>query len=515
MRRLVTAKEMRAMDQQAIQKIGMQGLLLMENAGLGVVQVVEEQLRELKGNRVAIYCGKGNNGGDGMVAARHLFNKGIAVQVILIGEKEKVKGDGRINMVILQNMGIEPIEVKTRRALEKFKDADLIVDALLGTGMTGKVTGFVADVIQWINRTTIPVVSVDLPSGLDSDTGTCQDECIRADQTVTMAELKRGLVLYPGREMAGHISLVDIGIPESVSRSAGVQTFLVEEEDIRNQMPFRPPEGHKGTFGKTLVIAGSPGLTGAATLCSKASLLVGGGLTILGIPESINPILEVKLTEVMTKPLVETQGGTLSLRAEKDINQLLDWADVLAIGPGLSTEPETAQLIRKIVTHIQKPHVIDADGLNAFEGEGHLLEKPQGERILTPHYGELSRLISLPIDRIAKNPIEIARQSAKRFKSVLVLKGAPAVIADPEGTVYVNPTGNSGMATAGCGDVLTGAITGFLAQGCMPIHAAILGVYIHGLAGDIAGERYSPRSLIAGDLLATLYQAIQQVESLE
>jgi hydroxyethylthiazole kinase-like uncharacterized protein yjeF len=515
MQRLVTAKEMQEMDGKTIQRIGVQSLLLMENAGLGVVQIVEERLGELKGNRVVIFCGKGNNGGDGMVAARHLFNKGIAVQVILIAQKEKVRGDARTNMIILQNMGIDPVEVKTRRALEKYNNVDLVVDALLGTGLTGEVIGFIADVIRWINRTGIPVVSVDLPSGLHSDTGTYQGECIRADYTVTMAELKRGLVLYPGREMAGHISLVDIGIPESVSQSVGVQTFLVDKEDIQNRLPSRPPSGHKGTFGKTLVLAGSPGLTGAAMLCSKASLLVGGGLTILGIPEGINSIMEVKLTEVMTKPLVETSQGTLSLQAEKDIDQLLDWADVLAIGPGLSTETETGQLIRKIVTRLEKPHVIDADGLNAFEGMEHLLEKSQGERILTPHYGELSRLISLPIDRIAKDPIEMARQNAKRFKSVLVLKGAPTVIADPEGTVFVNPTGNSGMATAGCGDVLTGAITGFLAQGCTPIHASVLGVYIHGLAGDIAAGCFNQRSLVAGDLLMTLNQAIQQVESIE
>jgi hydroxyethylthiazole kinase-like uncharacterized protein yjeF len=512
MQKLVTSAEMREMDRRTIEDIRIPGLVLMENAGLGVVRCVEEILCPPAGKRVGIFCGKGNNGGDAMVAARHLHNRGFDVKVILIGEKEKIRGDALVNFHILQNMKIPVFEIQTRRVLEKFKPIDLIVDGLLGTGITGEVAGLMVDVIRWINGSGMPVVSIDLPSGLGSDDGEYQGACVRADYTVTMAKLKRGLVLYPGREMAGRISIVDIGIPEMVSQSVGVQTFLVEEKDVRNQLPLRPPNGHKGTFGKIVVLAGSTGLTGAATLCSKASLLTGAGLTVLGIPEGINSILEEKLTEVMTRPLPQTSEGTLSLKAEKVIYQLLPWADVLAIGPGLSTQPETKELIRKIVGKIRIPHVIDADGLNAFEGESHFLEKPNGKRILTPHYGELARLISRPIDEIAKDPIESARENAKRFGSVLVLKGAPTVVADPQGNVYVNSTGNSGMATAGSGDVLTGTIAGFLAQGCLPVHAAVLGVYLHGLAGDIAGKRFGRRSLVAGDLLVTLGQAIQRVE---
>ncbi len=512
MQRLVTSDEMREMDKRTIEEIRIPGLILMENAGIGVVRCVEKILSPPDGKHVMIFCGKGNNGGDGMVVARHLHNKGMNAEVILIGEKEKIKGDALVNFHILQNMGVPIVEIKTRRVLEKFKQVDLIVDGLLGTGISGEVTGLMADVIRWINGTGVPVVSIDLPSGLGSDDGEFQGVCVRADHTMTMAKLKRGLVLYPGREIAGCVSVVDIGIPEIVSKSVGVQTFLVEEKDVRNQLPVRPPNGHKGTFGKIVVLAGSTGLTGAATLCSKASLLAGGGMTILGIPEGINPILEEKLTEVMTRPLPQTPEGTLSLKAEKAVYQLLPWADALAIGPGLSTEHETKELIRKILGKIRIPHVIDADGLNAFAGEAYLLEKPKGKRILTPHYGELARLNSRPIDEIVKNPIETARESARRFGSVLVLKGAPTVVADPQGNVYVNSTGNSGMATAGSGDVLTGMITGFLAQGCLPIHAAVIGVYLHGLAGDIAGERFGRRSLVAGDLLITLGQAIRQVE---
>ena len=512
MHRLVTAQEMREIDRRTIEEVGVPSLLLMENAGLGIVRVVERTFKEKCRKSVAIFCGKGNNGGDGMVVARHLFNRGIPVDVYLVGQRHELKGDALINSQILSGFGIQILQIEQKKDLRRVKECDLIVDALLGTGVTGEVRGVLAKVIDWMNRSCLPVVSVDLPSGLHSDDGTYEGACVRPVATATMAELKRGLVIPPGREIAGEVTVVDIGSPDFISQSVGVNTFLLEENDVKNRLPKRPPAAHKGVFGKILILAGSPGMTGAATLASKAALRVGGGLTILGIPRGLNAILEEKLTEVMTKPLPETSNGTLSLKSEPEIGSLLEWADVLAIGPGLTTESETSELVRKVVTGTQRSMVIDADGLNAFSSYSEQLEEKKGEFIITPHYGELSRLIGVPIEEISKNCMEIARESAVRFACVVILKGSPTVIASPEGDVFVNPTGNSGLATPGTGDVLTGMIIGFLAQGCSVLDAGICGVYLHGLAGDIAANAVGERSLIAGDLNRFLEQAILRIE---
>ena len=511
MRRIVTTEEMRKIDRRTIEDVGVPGLLLMENAGLGVVRVIEEVLSETNGRRVTVVCGKGNNGGDGMVIARHLFNRGISVRIILIGKKEQLQGDALINMRIVDSFGLEIDEVNDKKILRRVDEGDLIVDALLGTGITGEVQGFYADVIEWMNRSSVPVVSVDVPSGLHADDGTFEGACVRAYRTVTMAEIKRGLVLPPGRELAGELTVADIGAPAFVSESVGVRTFIIEEEDVRERLPERPVSAHKGAFGKILIIAGSTGMTGAAVLASMAALRVGGGLTILGIPESLNPILEEKLTEVMTKPLPETNQGTLSENAESEIDELLEWADVLAVGPGVTTVPKTAELVRKIVMKSKKPMVIDADGLNAFSGMAELLGKKEGPTVMTPHYGELSRIINLSIEEIAVNRIEVARECAGRFGAVVVLKGAPTVIANPEGEVFVNSTGNSGMATPGSGDVLTGMIVGLLGQGCAPLDASLCGVFLHGLSGDISAELQGQRSLIAGDLVDYISEALLSV----
>ena len=488
MLRVLTAEEMRSIDRKTIEEVGVPGILLMENAGLGVVEVIEEMLEETDDPTVSIFCGKGNNGGDGFVVARHLVNRSFNVRVYLVGEPADLRGDALLNFQILRGFGIDVEIIGQKRRLGRIQPGDLIVDALLGTGVSGEVTGFLADCIRWINRSGCPVVSVDLPSGLHTDDGTIGGVAVSAARTATMAELKRGLVLPPGRELAGDIDVIDIGVPESVGKESGVRTFFLEAEDIRDRLPHRPRAAHKGVFGKIVILAGSPGMTGAATLASMASLRVGGGLTILGIPHGLNAVLEEKLTEVMTRPFAQTETGTLALEAEQEIVNLFKWAEAVAVGPGLSDHAESAELIRRLVRNTDLPMVLDADGLNAFSGRSDLLRKSKTVRILTPHYGELARLIDRSIEDIAMNRIEVARETAGRFGCVLVLKGSPTVIAEPGGAVYVNSTGNSGMATAGSGDVLTGCIVGFLAQGCQPVDAALCGVYIHGLAGDIAGE---------------------------
>jgi NAD(P)H-hydrate epimerase len=512
MKNFVTVKQMREIDRRTIEDVGIPGLLLMENAGIGVVKVIEKQFRIEGQKRINIFCGKGNNGGDGMVIARHLFNREFILNIYLAGEKESVRGDALVNLKAVEGLGLKITVLQKEEDLKLIGEADLIVDALLGTGITGEVKGFMAMLIEWINCKDLPVVSVDTPSGLHCDDGSYQGGCIYADQTVTMAELKRGFLLSPGRELAGQVTVADIGVPSFVPKSVGIKTHLLEQKDIAYRLPERPVSAHKGNFGKVAILAGSQGMTGAASLSSMASLKVGAGLVILGIPRSLNPIMEEKLTEVMTKPLAETKMCTISQEAEETIDELLGWADILAIGPGLSTFPETAELIRRIVQKTELPFLLDADGINAFEGKASLLEKKQGKCILTPHYGELARLIDLPVATISRNRIDIASECASRFSCIIVLKGAPTVIADPGGEVYVNSTGNSGLATAGSGDVLTGAIAGFLGQDCSSLDAALCGVYIHGLAGDIGAEALGERSLIAGDIIHYLSAAFQRVE---
>jgi hydroxyethylthiazole kinase-like uncharacterized protein yjeF len=511
--RLASGEQMRAMDRFAINQAGISGLDLMERAGCEVASEAEGMLQAMRGRRVLVCCGRGNNGGDGFVVSRHLIRGGYDVRTAVFSERAAVKGDAAVMLSALAESSA-PIRFITESAgLESLDPGDLIVDALLGTGITGEVRGMTLEAIRWMNGSGVPILSIDLPSGLNADTGRPCGACVKAERTVTLAELKCGLVFHPGKSLAGAVRTCGIGMPRSAAESADIRTFLTEASDIRTRLPVRPPDGHKGTFGNVLVIAGSTGMTGAAVLASMASLRAGAGLTVLGIPRSLNPAIETAALEVITHPLPQTSEGSLSLRAERGIDALLKKADAAALGPGASRHPETADLLRRIAIRCPVPLVLDADGLNAFEGRADRLRKRKAVTVLTPHAGELSRLSGLSIPEIAADPVGVARRFAREWNAVVVLKGAPAVIAEPAGGVTVNPTGNSGMATAGSGDVLTGLIAGLLAQGVSAAAAALCGVYLHGLAGDIAAEERNPRSLIAGDLIERIGSAFSRVEA--
>lgn len=512
---LLTAKEMREADRQAIEAYGVPGLILMENAGLALAEEVEEYLSENPDDFVLILCGKGNNGGDGMVAARHLTNRQVPCSVVLIGKTKDLKGDAKIQFDILQKMQVPVHEITSLTELEPFLGAGCIVDALLGTGITGQVTGLMEEVIQWINESGATVISVDLPSGIQSDTGACGGDCVMADVTVTMAALKRGLVFSPGRDCAGEIVIADISAPETIFETVPASTFLIELEDVQEMLPLRFSEGHKGTYGKIAVLAGSRGMTGAASLVSRATLSAGAGLTVLGIPESLNPILEAQSAEVMTRPLAETPEGSLSKAAMPEIQKLLDWADILILGPGLSLNPETAELVQHLVKSVTLPMVIDADGLNNLAGQIRLLKSRTAPTILTPHCGELARLLGESTDDVCNNRQAALERIVKNTGCVCVLKGSPTLISAPGEPVYVNPTGNDGLATAGAGDVLTGIIGGFLAQNVESIEAAIAGVYVHGDAADLFASEYSERALIAGDIIDLLPETLHSIENAE
>jgi hydroxyethylthiazole kinase-like uncharacterized protein yjeF len=510
----VTTQQMREIDRVTIEEVGIPGLDLMEAAGQGVVKAIEGTLIDIGRSRVTIFCGKGNNGGDGFVVARLLTEKEADVEIYLLGERNEVRGDAKVNLDRALAMGLEVREVFSSDEIAQPLHADIIVDAIFGTGIQGPVRGFPAEVIDLINRSESTVVAVDTPSGLNTDTGAVEGPCVRADVTATMGLPKVGLLLFPGKTYVGNLEVVDIGVPAEVIESAGITIECVERQDIARCIPRRAPNAHKGDCGRVAVVAGSVGMTGAAALTCQAALRAGAGMTILGIPKSLNDVMEVKLTETMTKPLSETKERTLSLAAQGEIEQLLEWADVLAIGPGLSVNKETQELVRNIIRSVRMPTVIDADGLNALAGHVDCLTDSKAELILTPHAGELSRLTNQPIDTIEAHRIEAARQAARGLGTVLVLKGAPTVTSDAAGYVYINSTGNAGMATAGCGDVLTGVIAGMLAQGLRGTEAAITGVFLHGFAGDLATEHLGEWGSIAGDIAAEIPRAILEVSKI-
>ena len=522
--KVVTAEEMREIDRKTIAS-GIPSIRLMENAGRAVARAIKSRYGPLKGKKITIFCGKGNNGGDGLVIARLLGREKAKIRIFLLAGKKKLKKDPKANLERALRQKVEVIEIDTSRKLKKFeqesKKSDLIVDAILGTGIKGAPKGLEARAIKFINTLKKPIVSVDIPSGVEGSTGRVSGEAIRADLTITFGLPKIGLVIYPGAEYVGGLEVADIGIPKRFLRDKKIKVNLITKEEISSYLKPRKPDTHKGTYGHLLVIAGSVGMTGAATLTSQAASLCFGalrsgvGLVTLAIPESLNEIMEVKLTEGMTLPLPETKKKTLSLLAEKKIIEFSKKANALALGPGLSTNKETQQLVRNLIGKISYPMVIDADALNALAGHLSILRsriQDLGSRIITPHPGEMARLIGKKAKEVQENRIKIAGDFARKYKVIVILKGAGTVISDPEGNIYINPTGNPGMASAGVGDVLTGMIGSFLAQRREPLEAAKTGVYLHGLAGDLAAQEKGEESLIASDLLKKLPQVFKQMK---
>lgn len=511
--KVVTSEQMRRIDRRTIEQIGIPGIVLMENAGRAVADLVCEMKGSSDGS-VFLFCGKGNNGGDGFVAARHLHQRGYDVQIYLLARREDLRGDARTNADIAFSIGLPIFEIPTRdRILSldwRWERVSVIVDAILGTGAKGAPEEPAATCIELINSSGRPVVSVDIPSGLDPDTGRVEGSCIRAKATVTFAFPKIGLLLYPGAENVGDLRVADISIPEAAWRDMDdLKVELVEERMVGDLIPIRKPDMHKGEAGRVLVIAGSRGLTGAAAMCSLAAARSGAGLVTLLIPESLNPILEVKLTEPMTFPLPETDSGTLSLKGLDTILELCDGADVVAIGPGLSRNPETSELIRRVLRESGKPMVVDADGLNALEGDPSPIISREGPTVITPHPGEMGRICGIPTRDIQMDRIGVATGFASKWGVVIVLKGARTITADPSGRAFINPTGNPGMASGGMGDILTGLIAGLIGQGLKPLEAAVLGTYIHGFAGDMAAKEIGDRGILATDLLDRIPRSFQ------
>ena len=520
--KVVTAAEMRQIDQDTIEGIGIPGIVLMETAGSAIVRAIEQHYPTCQ--RIGIFAGKGNNGGDGIVIARQLAHLGRDVHLFLVSPSDSFTGEAPINLQIAKNLGLPIEEVLNDKAgwkhgsVEAWKDwvanCELLVDAIFGTGLRGAVRDPIATLINAINSLPIPILSVDLPSGLDADTGHPLGTCVRANRTVTIGLPKRGLLMPPGAELAGKLEVVDIGFPESVIGAQNIKVNWTTAAQAAQWIPPRPPSSHKGSYGRVLVIAGSTGMTGAAALASEAALRAGAGLVTLATPKHLNPILEGLLPEVMTLPLPETDAGSLSVSATSTILEFaVKTKSILAIGPGLSQHPETVSFVHQLIRENREQEldlrmVIDADGLNALAHVRETLSLLNSDAVLTPHPGEMARLTSTSAPVLEKDRISTAQQFASKYGVTLVFKGAPTVTSTPNGNLWVNSTGNPGMATGGMGDVLTGIIAGLIAQGIPSENAAALGVYLHGLAGDIVAERLGRHGLITSDALKAVPEAI-------
>lgn len=512
--RLLSAEEMRALDEATIRAGHASGETLMERAGAGVAAAIERRYGPVLALRLLVLCGPGNNGGDGFVAARHLRARGADVRVGLAAGRARVRGDAATHLERLEREGVAVETLESEDALMRFVAAtavwDFALDALLGTGSRGEPEGVLAAAVQALRELDehgTRVVAVDLPTGTDPDTGAIARRAVRADLTVTFGWPKRGHYLYPGRAFTGALEVLDIGLlPPPVS--SGPTLEVATEVEMAALLPVRDPRAHKGSVGRVVLVGGSAGLTGALTLAARAATRAGAGYVQCCVPRGLHDVLAVKLTEEMTIPCAETPGRGFSLEAMGTVVAAVERADAVVLGSGLSRDNQAAELARRLVTSRTRPMVLDADGLNAFEGRAEFGAHRGRPLVLTPHLGEMSRLTGETAPALEARRIEAAREWAGRWNAVVVLKGAPTVTASPEGHATVNPTGNPGMATAGTGDVLAGMIGALLGQGLTPYDAARLAVYAHGMAGDRAAAASGVLGMIAGDLIEALPAAL-------
>jgi ADP-dependent NAD(P)H-hydrate dehydratase / NAD(P)H-hydrate epimerase len=512
--RVLNSAQMREADRRTIDEIGIPSLVLMENAGRQAVAAMEAMYSDLLERQVAVLCGRGNNGGDGFVIARTLIQRGADVAVFLIGRVAEVRGDARVNLEILGRLGLTVVEVADSQAWElhvsEVTDCTLIVDAIFGTGLNAPVSGFIESVIADVNASGIPVVAIDLPSGLSADSPDPIGPSIDAGLTITIAAPKLPLVLPPGELRAGDIVIADIGIPAGVLDNVdGPRVELLTRGTMRELVTPRSADSHKGDYGRVLLVSGSVGKTGAAHLAALGALRSGAGLVTVATPTSCQPVLAAMAPEYMTEALLDGPEGLDIDEAERVVDMA---RDVIAIGPGLGQAQATREFVRQVVDRATMPLVVDADGLNAFAGDPDRLTGREGrDIIITPHPGEMARLVGMSTDEVQANRLRVARDFAVSNHLFVVLKGHRTLIATPDGKVFINPTGNPGMATGGTGDVLTGMIAAWLAQLLDPEAACKLAVYLHGLAGDLAEADDGEVAMTSGDLAAHLGDAMLEL----
>ncbi|MBI9086665.1 MAG: NAD(P)H-hydrate dehydratase [Desulfobacterales bacterium] len=501
---LVTASEMQEMDRRTIEEFGLPGRVLMENAGRGATRFFLDTFTDLTGKTVAVMAGRGNNGGDGFVMARTLAQQGVRVVVYLLAESGHVRGDAAANLALLAPLKVPVVEMPTPETFARHRTAmahaHVWIDAILGTGLNTDVREYFKEVIDFLNDANRPVFSVDVPSGLHADTGKPCGAAIRAVATATFAFAKIGHRLLPGAAHTGKLNIVDIGIPPHIAAAVAPAHALITEDHVRGMIHPRPTDAHKGTTGHVLVVAGAPGKTGAAAMAAMAALRAGAGLVTLGIPASLEPIVEARVLEAMTEALPE-EDGRLTEASMDRVLSLLEAKQCLALGPGIGTAAGTKTMVTQLVSDCPVPLVIDADGLNCLAGRTEILRAARAPVILTPHPGEMARLMGISTQQVQNDRIGCARTFARTHGVWLVLKGAMTVVAHPDGSVRINPTGNAGMAAGGMGDVLTGLIAGLIAQGLTPGEASETGVFLHGRAADTLARTVAPRGYLASEVM--------------
>lgn len=497
--------EMQQMDRTAIAQLGIPEVVLMENAGQAVFSVLQAEFG-IVGRKFAIVCGTGNNGGDGLVVARKILSARGEPRVWIIGDRAKYKPAARTNLDIAETLNISVRTLETLADLERDLEwCDVAIDGIFGTGLMRDVGGVYREAIATLNATPKPVVSLDIPSGIHGDTGCVMGIAVRAAVTVTFGLPKLGNLLYPGFEYGGQLFTSHISFPPSLYDADELAIAL----NFPVSLPQRDSQGHKGTFGHYLCVSGAASYYGAPYFAAMAYLKAGGGYSRLAVPRSMAPIIATKGSELVLLPQAETERGGIALENGRALLDMAAKMNVVAIGPGLSLEEDVQTLVRDLVREIHTPVVVDGDGLTAIASDMSVLTQRSADTILTPHLGEMARLTRMAVSEIAANPIEILQQFTRKWNAIVVLKGAHSPIGSPDGRIFINTSGNSGMATAGSGDVLTGAIAAMSGLGLTALEAARSGVFIHGLAGDLAAERHGEDGLTAETILGYLPEAMQ------
>lgn len=517
MKKACYAQQMRDIDAAAADIGKIPSIVLMENAAISVIAELIRKFPDLENKRAVILCGKGNNGGDGFAIARHLHNMGTETHVYLVAGTD-ISGDAKINYDIIKGMSVS---IEAYGGAENpeltIKSADIVIDAIFGTGIHGEIQGIAAEAIECINENADYVMSVDVPSGINSDTGEICGVCVKADKTVTFAAYKIGMFKYPAADYTGEVTVASISIPDGIIEAQGVSVNVTDAEFVRANFPKRTNNSQKGDYGKVLIIAGSRGMTGAAYLASEAALLTGSGLVTVGICEELADIMEIKTTEAMTMVL-KGENGHLSAAAADEIAEKLSRFDAVLIGPGLGRFAAVREILRAVLSRAKVPVIIDADGINAAAEDMEMLRNASCGVIFTPHEVEMSRLCGCDKEYVINNRHEVSAQFAEKYGVSILLKGHHTLVTAPDGIQYINITGNHGLATGGSGDVLAGILVSLAARGADETAAAAMAAYIHGLAGDMARDIYGADSVTAKRVTECIPKAlchILQVENRE
>jgi hydroxyethylthiazole kinase-like uncharacterized protein yjeF len=503
---ILTPSESAELDRLSRER-GVTVATLMENAGRAVATVAADVVGGTYGRRAVVVCGKGNNGGDGLVAARHLERWGARATAVLLAEPGAFRDEAAANLGRFERMGGRIRSFDAATLERELRRADVVIDAIFGTGFRGRPEGDHRRAIEAVNAAPAPVVAADIPSGVEGETGAVRDVAVLAEATVTFGAPKPGIVFFPGAAHAGIPHVADIGFPPDLLTS---HLWLMERSDAAEALPHRDPDTHKRSAGTVIVVAGSRAMTGAAALVAEAAYRAGAGLVTVAVPKGILPVVESVITEATFLPLDETEEGAIAESAWDGLHEALGRADAVAIGPGLTSNPSTSAFVHRVVAESPIPLVIDADALNAFAGHGADLAARRSDAVITPHAGEFGRLTGLSAQEVADDRVAVARKAASEFGCIVLLKGSRTVVAEPNGRAVVNPTGGPYLATGGTGDVLTGAIGAFVAAGVAPASAAALGAYVHGLAGRIAARELGS-GVVASDVAAHLPQAVGKI----